>query len=416
MNAVMTKRFSTALRDKVRHKIEELGEVDFLIGIPSYVSDSSISDVINTVYKGLDTYYHNSRALIMVSDGGSTDDTRDIARAVEIGSFNVEKIVAIYRGIPGKGSALRAIFEAAKFLKPRAVAVFDSDLVSIAPIWIKNLLEPVLEGYDFVAPDYNRYKLDATITNTIAYHLTRSLYGYRIRQPIGGDFGLSLPLIRHYLEQDVWESDVAKFGIDIWMTITAIVDGFKICQSKLGVKIHGSKDPVSDLGPMFRQVMGTLFQLMEKTQAFWKDTRGSRDIPTFENYTDGTPVPFEINQSGLIEYFQVGFKNFGSIWQQFIEKDDFQVIEALAALPDEKDFHLPVATWIRIVYRYANAFHSTPRQRMKLLDTLTPLYYGRVASLVNELEAMENHHIGEFFSSQAKEFEDMKDYLINLWT
>jgi len=415
MNAIMTKRFSTALRDKVRHKIEELGEVDFLIGIPSYVSDSSISHVINTVYKGLDTYYHNSRALIMVSDGGSTDDTRDIARAVEIGSFNVEKIVAIYRGVPGKGSALRAIFEVGKFLKPHAVAVFDSDLVSIAPIWIKNLLEPVLEGYDFVAPDYNRYKLDATITNTIAYHLTRSLYGYRIRQPIGGDFGLSLPLIRHYLEQDVWESDVAKFGIDIWMTITAIVDGFKICQSKLGVKVHGSKDPVSDLGPMFRQVMGTLFQLMEATSPFWKDVKGSRDIPTFGNYTGGTPVPFEINQGGLIEYFQIGFRNFSSIWQQIIEENDFQLIKVLAEQTGEKDFYLPVNTWIRIVYRYANAFHSTPRQRMKLLDTLTPLYYARVASLINELEGKKNHSIGEFFSSQAKMFEDMKDYLIDLW-
>ncbi|MBN1545667.1 MAG: glycosyltransferase [Syntrophaceae bacterium] len=416
MSAIPTKRFSTALRDVVRHKMEELGEVDFLIGIPSYGSDTSISHVISTIYKGLDTYFHNSRALIMISDGGSTDDTRDIARAVDIGSFNIEKIVAIYRGVPGKGSALRAIFEAGKFLKPKAVAVFDSDLVSISPVWIKNLMEPVLDGYDFVAPDYNRYKLDATITNTIAYHLTRALYGYRVRQPIGGDFGLSLPLIRHYLEQDVWESDVARFGIDIWMTVTAIVDGFKICQSKLGVKVHGAKDPVADLGPMFRQVMGTLFQLMEATSAFWKDVKGSRDIPTFGNYTEGTPVAFEINREGLIEYFQVGFRNFGSVWQQIIEEDDFKVIQNLVECTEIKDFHLPIAVWIRIVYRYANAVHSTPRQRMKLLDTLTPLYYARVASLVNELEGMESQQLGDFFSGQAKVFEDMKDYLINLWT
>ncbi len=416
MSAMTQKRFSTALRDTVRYKIEELGEVDFLIGIPSYHSDASISHVISTIHKGLDTYFHNSRALIMVSDGGSTDDTRDIARAVDIGSFNIEKIVSIYRGVPGKGSALRAIFEAAKFLKPQAVAVFDSDLVSIAPVWIKKLMEPVLEGYDFVAPDYNRYKLDATITNTIAYHLTRSLYGYRVRQPIGGDFGLSLPLIRHYLEQDVWEGDVARFGIDIWMTVTAIVDGFKICQSKLGVKVHGAKDPVADLGPMFRQVMGTLFQLMEATSAFWKDVKGSQDIPTFGNYTGGTPVAFDINREGLIEYFQVGFRNFGSVWQQISEEDDFKMIKTLAECAEAKDFHLPIAVWIRIVYRYANAVHSTPRQRMKLLDTMTPLYYARVASLVNELEGMESHQLGDFFSGQAKVFEDMKDYLINLWT
>ena len=50
------------------------------------------------------------------------------------------------------------------------------------------------------------------------YPLTRALYGQRIRQPIGGDFGMSRPLVRHYLAQPVWDTDVARFGIDIWMT------------------------------------------------------------------------------------------------------------------------------------------------------------------------------------------------------
>ena len=36
-----------------------------------------------------------------------------------------------------------------------------------------------------------RHKYDGTITNTIVYPLTRALYGKRIRQPIGGDFGFS---------------------------------------------------------------------------------------------------------------------------------------------------------------------------------------------------------------------------------
>ena len=52
----------------------------------------------------------------MVSDGGSTDDTRDLARSVDPKSYNIESIVTIYRGIPGKGSGLRAVFEVAAFL------------------------------------------------------------------------------------------------------------------------------------------------------------------------------------------------------------------------------------------------------------------------------------------------------------
>lgn len=131
----------------------------------------------------------------------------------------------------------------ANFLRARAVAVFDSDLVSIKPEWVRNVLDPVFKGYDFVAPYYRRYKLDGTITNTIAYNLTRALYGQRIRQPIGGDFGISQRLVKHYFDQDVWETDVARFGIDVWMTTTAIVGGFKLCQARLGIKVHGEKDP-----------------------------------------------------------------------------------------------------------------------------------------------------------------------------
>jgi len=408
-------RFSTALRDHVRKAIEQLGHADIVIGVPSYYSGLSIQHVIKTILKGLEEHFPDSRALIMVSDGGSTDDTRDFARMIETKSFNIAKIVTVYRGIPGKGSGLRAVFESAHFLKATATAVFDSDLISITPEWIKNILVPIFEGYEYVAPDYSRYKLDGTITNTIAYNLIRALYGYKIRQPIGGDFGISLPLVKYYLDQDVWESDVAKFGIDIWMTTTAIVGGFKICQAKLGAKIHGEKDPAADLGPMFRQVVGTTFQLMERYEDYWREVRRSEEVPTFGNYIGQEPVPFEIDQDNLIEYFKMGFTNFGSVWKKVLERKDYRVVKLLAKSVAGEDFCLPIETWVRIVYRYVNAFHSTPRQRFKVLDTMIPLYYGRVASLVNELKDKNQPQAEDHFEEQAQEFETNKEYLLKLW-
>lgn len=411
-----TRRFSSGLRDYVREKIERLGNADIVIGIPSYLCDSSIRNVIKTIRTGLDMHYPDAKALIMISDGGSTDDTRDVASAYDVKSYNIEKIVTVYRGLPGKGSALRAIFEVATFLKPKAVAVFDADLISISPLWVKNLLDPIQSGYDFVAPDYRRYKHDATITNTIAYNLTRALYGVRIRQPIGGDFGVSLPLVKHYLDQaDIWETDVARFGIDIWMTLCAVVSGFKICQAKLGAKIHGHKDPGADLGPMFRQVVGTTFQLMERFAEHWKTGQGSQDIPTLGDYPLEEPAAFEIDQDALIEYFRMGFWNFGGVWQQIIGERDMAVIKDIAHQETKDDFLLPIDVWVRIVYHYANAVHSTPRQRMKLLDTMIPLYNARVASLVNELKDKDSDQAEALFQEQAQVFEDMKPYLIEIW-
>ncbi len=408
-------RFSTALRIGVRRQIEILGQADIIVGIPCYQSGQTVRHVLETVFQGLATHYPNASSLILVSDGGSTDDTREIAEQVDEKAFGIVKTVTIYRGVPGKGSALRAIFEAADFLRPRALAVFDSDLVSISPRWVRNLLEPVFEGYDFVAPDYERFKLDGTITNTIAHNLTRALYGRRIRQPIGGDFGLSGAMARHFLRQDAWETDVARFGIDIWMTTTAIVDGFRICQAKMGVKVHDRKDPAADLSPMFRQVVGTIFQMMETHDAFWKGIHGSSDIPTVGTSDGGTPEAFTVNQDALIEYFRVGFFHFGEVWRQIVEEADFAVIRDLAENGRASRFLLPIETWVRIVYRYASAFHSAPRQRMKLLDTMIPLYNARVASLVLELEDADAGRAEKLFADQARIFEEMKPYLLEQW-
>jgi len=100
-----------------------------------------------------------------------------------------------------------------------------------------------------VAPLYVRHKYDGTITNGIAYPMTRALYGRRVRQPIGGDFGFSGDLADVYLKSKTWSQAVANFGIDIWMTTLAINQKVQVCQAFMGrPKIHRTKDPGSDLG------------------------------------------------------------------------------------------------------------------------------------------------------------------------
>jgi glycosyltransferase involved in cell wall biosynthesis len=409
-----TSRFSTALRDYARRQIEHLGNADIVVGIPSYYSDDSLAHVITIVAEGLDHFYPEKKSLIIIADGGSTDDTREVAQSVDNHHFNIDVLVTIYRGIPGKGSAFRAIFEAATYLRASAVGLFDSDLKSIKPGWVRNILDPVLNGYDFVAPDYSRYKFDGTITNTIAYNLTRALYGVNIRQPIGGDFGMSRPMLNHCLNQDVWDSAIAKFGVDIWLTTTAITGGFRICQAKLGAKIHGEKDPAADLGPMFREVVGTIFTLLCSNQTYLEKVEETVNTPVFGEAIGEEPESFEVNLDALVNYFRIGFKNFGSVWENIIEKQDYDIVKKLAHSKSVKKFNLPTETWVRIVYQYAAYFCRAERQRFKILDTLIPLYNARVASLIKILEEKSQAEAEEFYDGQAQAFESMRAYLIKL--
>ncbi|MBU6423460.1 MAG: glycosyltransferase, partial [Chloroflexi bacterium] len=158
---------ATGLDTRMADAIDRIGQADLLVGIPSYRNAGTIGHVARTVVDGLRRSFPKLRAVVVDSDGGSDDGTPDRVREALDGTPSV---VGAYVGPPGKGSAFRAIFEAAGKLGVRACAVVDSDLRSITPEWIERLLAPVVDGRaDYVAPLYARHKHDGTITNTIAY-------------------------------------------------------------------------------------------------------------------------------------------------------------------------------------------------------------------------------------------------------
>lgn len=407
-------KYGSALRPYTLKRVEEIEKADIVVGIPCYNNEQTIAHVIRMVSHGLHDYYRDLKPVIIISDGGSTDDTRDVAKDFQLKPWQ-EKIVSIYRGAGGKGTALRMIFEAARVLGARACMVVDSDLRSITNSWVKNLLTPVLgQKYDFVAPIYNRYKYDGTITNNIVYNLCQAVYGKKVRQPIGGDFALSGHLVRYYLKQDVWDTDVARFGIDIWMTVQAITHDFSICQAHLGRKIHDAKDPSEHLGPMFRQVVSTLFSLMEETEGFWKKITGAEPVPVFGEMAGDEAEPVEVNFDKLVSSFKLGLEHFGTLWKEIFCDDSFDALRAAAAM-DNAEFRLPTETWVRVLYELAGTYHNWPANRRRLVDLMTPLYYGRVASFINETRDMDSSKAEEKVECQAELFVAAKDYLVTAW-
>ncbi len=412
------------LAPETEAKVHEIGETEILVGIPSYNNASTIGHVVRAVSVGLAKYFATTRAVLVNSDGGSSDGTPEtVARAVvDFGAMLISdqqsplyKIITPYHGIPGKGSAFRTIFEIARRLKAKACAVVDSDLRSITPEWIELLIRPVLkEGYDYVAPYYLRHKYDGTITNSIVYPLTRALYGQRIRQPIGGDFGFAGALAEHYLEKHVWESDVARFGIDIWMTTEAIASGARVCQSFLGAKIHNPKDPAADLSAMLVQVMGAIFALMEEHQAVWAGVKESNPVKLFGFQYDVGVEPVNVNVDRMISSFRQGLADLEPIWRQMLAPD---TVEGLLLLKDWplQAFHIPDEFWARLIYDVAVSYHRRAMPREHLLKAFTPLYLGRTAAFVLETQGLTSLEAEGRIDSLCQAFEDRKPYLVERW-
>jgi hypothetical protein len=364
------------------------------------------------VYRGLEQFFPDHRCVLIVSDGGSLDYTRELAQQTK--SATVPKIVTIYRGLAGKGTSLRAVFQAAERLGARAAAVVDADLRSITPAWMRALLAPVLnDGYDFVAPYYVRDKYDGTITNHIAYSFTRALYGKRLRQPIGGDFGFSRRMIEFIAHQeDVWESDVARFGIDIWLTTMAICEGFRVCEARLGTKVHDPKDPAASLGPMFRQVVGSMFSLMARYDRVWRNVHGSQPVPITGVMPDVVPEPVNVSVERLWQNFQAGHRHFATLWRDVLTAESAEAVERLAG-SEMMHAALEPRDWAHIVYDFASTYHRWSRDRFKLVETMTPLYYGRIAAFVNQTVNMTTAEVErDVVEHQAEVFEAEKPYLL----
>jgi len=450
---------STVLTPAIRDEISRLGRADIMVGIPSFKNAATIGYVVRAAQAGLVQYFPDLKPVVVNSDAGSPDGTQRVVVETEPPDY-VEQILLVrptnrldrvsltypeIDGTGGKGAALRTIFEMAAALEVQALVVVDSDLRSIVPEWIELLAGPILKGgYDFVAPLYARYKYDGTITNTVTYPLTRALYGHRIRQPIGGDFGVSGDLVRHYLAQTDWTDDVSKFGIDIWMTTTALAGGFAVCQTRLGAKVHDPKDPGADLGPMFRQVVGTILRLAVRYADHWLPIRGSHDVPAygFERIID--PPPLDVNTLRLLTEFHQGSLTMADKWQAMFEPANF---ETLLELADEAGkladaarvklgiggdaasttattaemadalaaFHFPDDLWARMIYDLVIAARRDETPVEQLVAALVPVYFGRVGSFVIENRHVTTEQAEERVERQAREFELLKPYLIDRW-
>jgi hypothetical protein len=327
----------------------------------------------------------------------------------------VHRLTTPYHGLPGKGSAFRTLFQVAQAGQAHALAVVDADLRSITPEWFNLLLTPILsQGFDYVAPFYKRHKYDGTVTKSIVYPLTRALYGRRVPQPIGGEFGISGRLASHFLKDEVWNTDVASYGIDIWMTTTAVADNFKVCQSHLGAEIHDPEEQGLDLSTVLVQVVGSVFNLMETHDLAWRNVLGSLPVPLQGSPLAGEPEPVSINLQRVLASFQQGARDLLPVYEQVFSPRQLKELESCSSGPAE-EFALEDELWVSLIYDMALAYHRRVMDREHLLKSLAPLYLGWVASFVRQTEKESALQAENRIERLCLVFEQLKPYLINQW-
>jgi glycosyltransferase involved in cell wall biosynthesis len=405
-------------------RLSDIGEADILIGITSFNSANTIGNVVRAVKAGVAEHFPGGRAVLINPDSGSADGTPEVAKKVFMEGGNTLIMAggndilpgtgSPYPTEPGKGRAFMAVFEAARRLNAKASAVLDADLMSITPEWIDLLLRPVLaEQQDLVVPYYLRHKFDGTITKCIVYPLTRALYGRRVMQPMGEDFGFSGSFLRFCLEKDAWDRDVAPSGMGIWLTTTALANGFRVCQSFVGTRKYDRKASPTDLSRVLSQAVSSVFMLMEEYEGVWKGAGGSTPVPVCGVRHEVGVEPVQVNIERMVNFFRLGLRELGPLWKKILSQESLTgLLEASKRVP----FDIEDGLWAEVIYDFAVAWHKKVMSREHILKTLTPLYLGKVASLFRNMAESTAEEAEERLEALCQAFEGLKPYLMERWS
>ncbi|WP_201029943.1 glycosyltransferase family protein [Kosmotoga arenicorallina] len=399
-----------AVPKETQSKLSAFKDITVVVGIPSYNNAETIGHVAKVAAKGIEEFF-GGKGLIINSDGGSSDKTMEAFMETDTGS--IPKIAFQYIGIPGKGSAMRSVMEISAALRAPVTIFLDSDLRSVQPWWLERLGKPIIQGKtSYITPYYVRHKYDGTITNNICYPLTSALYGIEIRQPIGGDFGVGLEMVDIYMSKpkEVWESDVAKFGIDIWMTTTAINESqHKPMQAALGAKIHDVKDPGKHLGPMFSQVVGTLFSLVEEYSESWMKTTTIEKTDIYGDIPEVMPEPLEVDLKNLVAKTKSGIEDNLDLAKEILPDDVYNIYERI-----KDNGKLNEENWVTLIYKLAGLFRKR-ELRESIISILIPAYFGRVADFVEKTLDLSTNEAEEKIKDMMELFLSRKGEFIREW-
>ena len=379
--------------------------LDIIVGICTKNCADTVAGVLKTVDRGLAQFFPSKRILIVVSDGFSTDATQEKVQETKTA---IEVMFTPQTGGLGKGNGVRTILEIARDHGAAAVALVDGDLTSIEPDWVKKLAGPILEGKDLVVPYYLRHHYDGVITNQIAYPLTNVLFGVGVRQPIGGEYGISARLLERLLQHELFPE---KFGIDIFITLVATSEQMEIAEAVLGVKEHESTkqyaDPDKLLVPMFYQVVGTLFRLINHYHDYIKTVYEIRPVERLGEMPDKRPGAITVDQADLLRRFKEKYAELMGENAAFLG-DLREDLDRIASC-ELDGYSFPLPLWVKAVYLAIDAFSVT--EDLKILDVLRVLWQGRFLSLVRETEAMSAEEAEAYIRGQLAIFEEQRSIL-----
>ena len=174
--------------------------------------------------------------------------------------------------------------------------------------------------------------------------------------------------------------------------------------------------PGESLGPMFSQVVGTIFEIMRHKVEFWREVKWSKPTAIFGFGLGEMEMPPAVNVDleRLYDKFQAGFEEYDAFLKEILSADMENKLSEIKRM-DLSNFEFPAHLWAMILAEFAVAYKDGIYERERIMESLIPLYFGRTCSSVIQLEPMNIQQAEEVIEEQCIVFERSKPYLLKKW-
>ena len=416
-----TVEHESTLSNEFLRQLMAVGQVDVLVGLPTLNNAATVVDVVRAVHVCFTRDFPRLRTVMINSDGGSTDGTPELIRAASFTPADMvltshslrtlHRVVTPYHGLPGKHTALRAVFAAVELTQAKVLVVVDPGGPATTPERVTELVTPILRSdIEFIAPRYRRHPRDGLLVTQLARPLVRALYGVALDEPLGAEFSCSGRFASHCLEQEIWDRDVARFAIDLWLRTEAIADGFAVGQVwRPSTTASATRTKLRDA---IQQVVLALIESLRAHESFWRVATGVRELATWGHDPSEIPDAPTWDYDAMAEQARHDIVEIGPLLESVLAPD---VLARLREAVSDPASPLDDDLWVRLVYTVAGATRQGLTGTEHLAGLFVPLYLWRASSFMAHTAAEDPATVQARLDSLCETFERLKPVLVDGW-
>jgi hypothetical protein len=412
----------SSLSDALLRQLMAVGQVDILVGLPTLDNAPTVAGVVRAIHQCFTRDFPRLRTVMINSDGGSTDGTPEIIRSASFtdadrvqtshGLRTFHRVVAPYHGLPGKLTALRTIFAAAELTQTKVLVLIDPSGPATTADRVTELIAPIARAdVEFLTPRYRRHPRDGILVTQFVRPLVRALYGVALDEPLGVEFSCSGRFASHCLDQDIWNHEIGRFAIDLWLRTEAVAGRVPVGQIwRPSTTVAGTR---TTLRETVQQVVLSLVESLLAHESFWRAATGLKELHTWGDDPRSAAEPAKWDYAALADQARHDLQEIRPLLEAVLDPSVLARIDGeLSAVA----FSLDDALWVGLVYDFVAAARRGSTSREHLASMFVPLYMWRAAAFMAHAADESETAMQGRLDALCATFEELKPRLVSRWS